>query len=154
MGVKRIVDDAYDPNNVSTDVHNESLVVDPGVTVPVVFIGGPNNNTFVDNGSNYAIGYGGSTANSSSDTNDLEVGPNVTNALLVGGAAFNNISDQSSATTYLIGGPSNNQITGGTGNDTISRPRIPHEWVRRRLVPAVLSIERLDIQPEQPRFRR
>ena len=75
-GVKRIVDDASDSNNID----DESLIVDPGVEVPVVFIGGPNNNTFVDNGSGYAVGYGGGSRNTSSDVNYLEAGPNVSSA--------------------------------------------------------------------------
>ena len=70
-GVKRIVDDASDSSNID----DESLIVDPGVQVPVVFVGGPNNNTFVDNGNGYAVGYGGGSCNASSDVNFLEAGP-------------------------------------------------------------------------------
>ncbi len=115
MGVKRIVDDASDPNNVD----NESLIVDQGVQVPVVFIGGPNSNTFVDNGNGYAVGYGGGSKDATDDANDLEVGQYISSALLVGGPAINEITDQSSTPTYLVGGSGNNQINGGTGTDMI-----------------------------------
>ena len=98
-GVNRIVDDASGAGG------DESLVVDPGVQVPVVFIGGPNNNTFVDNGSGYAVAYGGGSDDTTDDVNVLGVGPSVSSTLLVGGPAFNAITDLSSPPTYLVGVP-------------------------------------------------
>ncbi len=118
-GVKRIVDDAADPTESATDVDNESLIVDPGVLVPVEFDGGPNNNSFDDNGSNYAVAYGGGSNNPSGDQNELMVGQAVTNAVLVGGPAYNNITNLSSSPAFMVGGPGNNQITGGPGADII-----------------------------------
>ena len=114
-GVKRIVDPANDPNSVD----NESLLVDPGVQVPVEFDGGPNNNNFVDNGSNYAVAYGGGSNNPSQDENELMVGQSVTSAVLIGGPAYNNITNLSSSPAFMVGGAGNNQITGGPGADII-----------------------------------
>ncbi len=116
-GVKRIVDNAADP----ASVNNESLIVQPGVQVPVVFIGGPNSNTFDDNGSGYAVAYGGGANNSSTniEENVLQAGSTVPGAILIGGPAYNDISNLSSSPSVLVGGAGDNQITGGPGNDII-----------------------------------
>ncbi len=120
-GVKRIVDDASDGANQD----NESLIVDAGVQVPVVFLGGPNSNNFVDNGSGYALAYGGGSrlnpddSNNNDNQNVLEAGTNVAGAVLVGGPAYNYITSQSTSAAELIGGAGNNQITGGPAGEVI-----------------------------------
>ena len=114
-GVKRIVDDASDPNNIDS----ESLIVDPGVQVPVVFIGGPNNDNFVDDGNGYAVAVDHDAASSAKTEDEFVAGPSVPAAVLVGGPAYSNISNLSGSPSFLVGGAGNNQIAGGTGNDTI-----------------------------------
>ncbi len=46
-------------------------------------------------------------------------GRSVPAAVLVGGPGYSNISNLSGSPSFLVGGSGNNQIAGGTGNDTI-----------------------------------
>ena len=83
-------------------------------------IGGPNNNNFVDNGSGYADRLRRRRERIRREMKtSSRPGQSVPHAVLVGGPAYNNLVNLSSSPAFIVGGPGNNQITGGSGADVI-----------------------------------
>ncbi len=96
--------------------NSTSVIVQPGVTVPVELTGGSGS------GVNNTLNYGGSGfayLNGGGGDSFIEVGPAAAGAVVNGGSGNAYIVDQSSARTFLAVGGANDQIFAGSGNDTI-----------------------------------